>query len=292
MKKKVAIVVSAFVVLLLLHAASRRQLRAQSQAAQAAQPTHDMSQMKQPDAQEPGMDHAVHAMSHKHMDMGPHMKMTDLRPLQPGDKEKAAAIVDQTRTTLEKYRDYKVALADGYRIFLPNLPQKMYHFTNYWYGFEAAFRLNPEHPTSLLYEKTADGGWKLIGAMYTAPAQATQEELNERIPLSIAQWHEHTNFCAAPKGHESEYLGSRARFGLAGSIVTEDQCNKAGGTFKPVIFGWMVHVYPFEKTPAEVWAVERQMDHSHAVTSIEPPCHPPGSHRPRELFRSQFLSWL
>ena len=29
-------------------------------------------------------------------------------------------------------------------------------------------RLNPDHPTSLLYEKQGDG-YKLIGVMYTAP---------------------------------------------------------------------------------------------------------------------------
>jgi hypothetical protein len=32
-------------------------------------------------------------------------------------------------------------------------------------------------------------------------------------------------------------------------------------TFRPVIFGWVVHVYPFEKNAADVWSVEKQMDH-------------------------------
>ncbi len=30
----------------------------------------------------------------------------------------------------------------------------------------------------------------------------------------------------------------------------------------PQIFGWMVHVYPLEQTPADIWSVERQA-HNH-----------------------------
>jgi hypothetical protein len=208
----------------------------------------------------PGMDHAVAAMS-GHMDMGPHMKMTALRPLQPGDQQRAAAVVAESRKVLAKYADYKVALADGFLIFLPNVPQKQYHFTNYRYAFEARNGFNPEHPTSLLYEKTPDAGYKLVGAMYTAPKSFSEDGLNARIPLSIAQWHEHVNFCKAPEGRKSEYFGKDPKFGLRGSITTEEQCKTAGGEFHPVIFGWMVHVYPFEKNAAEVWSVEKQMDH-------------------------------
>jgi len=243
MKKKVAIVVSAFVVLLLLHAASRRQLRAQSQAAQAAQPTHDMSQMKQPDAQEPGMDHAVHAMSHKHMDMGPHMKMTELRPAKPGDQERADKIVAELRSSIAKYQDYHSALDDGFKIFLPNVKAPMKHFTNWQYAAEALFHFNPEHPTSLLYEQYGDT-YKLIGAMYTAPKRYSEDDLAKRIPLSVAQWHEHVNLCKPPKGQEREMLSPHARFGLAGSIATQEECEAAGGRFYPIIYIWMVHVYP------------------------------------------------
>jgi hypothetical protein len=86
----------------------------------------------------------------------------------------------------------------------------------------------------------------------------TEDQLDERIPLSIAQWHEHTNFCTAPAGHKDEYFGPNAKFGLKGSIVTDDACIAAGGTFHPVVFNWMVHVYPFEKDQASIWSVERQ----------------------------------
>ena len=211
-----------------------------------------------PGMSDEGMDHATMSMSHRHMDMGPHMKMTPLRPLRPGDREKADEIVAAARAAIEPYRDYRVALADGYQIFLPNLKQPMYHFTKNWYAVEAAFHFNADHPTSLLYEKTKDG-YKLIGAMYTAPANTGLDELDSRVPLSVAQWHEHINFCQAPPGKAREYFGAHPRFGLRGSITTREDCEAAGGKFKPQIFGWMVHVYPFEKSEDAVWSVERQV---------------------------------
>lgn len=225
-------------------------------------PAHDMSNMKDmPMDAEKGTDsdagaHVMHSME-GHMDMGPHMKMTALRPVKPGDKERAQQIADAARKASEKYIDYHAALTDGYRIFLPDVPQKMYHFTNYSYAFENAFKFNPDHPTSLLYEKHG-GDYKLIGVMYTAPKRLTEDQLDERVPLSVAQWHEHVNFCAAPAGRKNEYLIPHAQFGLRGSITTQEACAAAGGTFHPVIFNWMVHVYPFEKDQAAIWSVDRQ----------------------------------
>jgi hypothetical protein len=42
-------------------------------------------------------------------------------------------------------------------------------------------------------------------------------------------------------------------FGLTGSIATKGGCDAAGGRFYPVIFGWMVHVYPFESSRQKIW---------------------------------------
>jgi hypothetical protein len=246
--------------------------------AQAAQPSsssmpgmnmsdHDMSSMKDmpgmgkekdadKDTDSDASAHAMHSME-GHMDMGPHMKMTALRPSKPSDAARAQQVVEGARKASEKYTDYHTALADGFQIFHPEVQQKMYHFTNYSYAVEARFRFNPEHPTSLLYEKHGDD-YKLIGVMYTAPKRMTEDQLDERIPLSVAQWHEHVNFCAPPQDKRKELLSPHPQFGLRGSITTQEVCDAAGGTFHPVIFNWMVHVYPFEKDQAGIWSVERQ----------------------------------
>jgi hypothetical protein len=227
-------------------------------------PDHDKSNMKDvpmgadkdADKDSDASAHAMHSME-GHMDMGPHMKMTALRSAKPGDAARAQEVVEGARKAAEKYVDYHVALNDGFKIFHPEVPQKMYHFTNYGYAMEAAFSLNPEHPTSLLYEKHGED-YKLIGVMYTAPKRLGEDQLDERIPLSIAQWHEHVNFCAAPADRKNEYLNPHPQFGLRGSINTQEACDAAGGTFHPVIFNWMVHVYPFEKDQASIWSVDRQ----------------------------------
>src|SRR5260370_40475679 len=196
-------------------------------------------------------------MSHGHHHMGAHMQISALRAPQPGDQEKAQIVVDQVRPALERYKDYKLALADGYKIFLPNIPQPMYHFTNWGYALGEAFRFDATKPTSLLYEKHGDD-YKLIGVMYTAPVRFTEEQLNQRIPLSVAQWHLHVNMCKPPKGREIEMLAKNPKFGLAGSISTPEACAAAGGTFLPHVFGWMGHVYPWEETPDCIWSVKRQ----------------------------------
>jgi hypothetical protein len=205
--------------------------------------------------------HVMQSMEGR-MDMGPHMKMTARRKPQPGDAERAQKVVDEAHTVSEKYVDYHVALADGFEIFLPNVPQKIYHFTNYRYGREAFWHFNPQHPTSLLYEKHGSD-YKLVGVMYTAPKRLSEDELDQRIPLSVAQWHEHVNFCRAPASMSlaermEKSLGPNAQFGFKGSIHTKDACDAVGGTFYPVVFNWMVHVYPLEKDQAAIWSVERQ----------------------------------
>ncbi len=238
-------------------------------AAALAQHQHQSGAISAPakqdeDAQQ--INHSVHAMSSRHLDIGAHMRMTPLRKFQPGDQQRADEIVQAARKALDAYKDYREALRDGYQIFLPNVPQKMYHFTNYMYGFEAAFKFDPSHPTSLLYEKKGDQ-FRLIGAMYTAPAQVNLEELDRRIPLSVAQWHLHVNLCMPPPERRQEALPPNAKFGLLGSIATREACDAAGGAFMPHVFGWMVHLYPFEQKVADIWSVERQMHegqgHSH-----------------------------
>jgi hypothetical protein len=210
--------------------------------------------------------HGDQAGSMQHMPG--HMHMTTLRPLQPGDQQKADAIVAAAKSAMVPYEDYHKALADGYEIFLPDVPQTQYHFTRYSYALESRFNFDPSKPSSLLYKKTSDGGYKLVGAMYTDRVGATEDELNERIPLSIAHWHQHINFCKAPAGQKAAYFGPDAKFGLMGSITTQEACEAAGGQFRTHLFGWMVHVYPNEADAKKIWATDDDdqghdnMDHS------------------------------
>jgi hypothetical protein len=197
-------------------------------------------------------DMSAGSMAH----MSGHMYMTALRAAQPGDRQKADAVLAAAKVAMAPYKDYRKALADGYEIFLPNIPQPQYHFTNYEHALAARSKFDPLKPTSLLYIKTADGGYKLVGVMYTDRVDAGDEEINDRIPLSVARWHQHVNFCKAPADRKAEYFGPDAKFGLLGSITTRQACEAAQGEFHPHVFGWMVHIYPYETDPTRVWSTD------------------------------------
>src|ERR1700733_4102906 len=225
-----------------------------------------------------------------HMKMSDHMTMTETRPTTPADTQRGEQIVATMRAKLAKYEDYKAAIADGYVPYMESVPQDVYHFANrtataseYMGDFDLA------RPGSLLYEKKTFGGYKLVGAMYDAPAGDTPEQLDALIPLGLSHWHAHTNICL-PKGvTEADVINGNVgnhmrpdissvdaprefgrsqgagdeerirfgymadpRFGFEGTISNQADCEAAGGTFHKQIFGWMIHVYPFASDDIKV----------------------------------------
>jgi hypothetical protein len=197
------------------------------------------------------MSMSPEAMSHMGT-MALHIAWSDPRPANAADTARAAAIVAALMPVLEKYRDYHVAERDGFRPFMPQLKhQDEVHFTNYWYAFRNQMSFDPARPTSLLYRPTPDGGYVLIGAMYTARKNATEDQINDRVPLSVARWHRHVNFCLPPRGEMK--TADWTKFGPVGTIATPSACDAAAGRFFPQIFGWMVHVYPLQRDPSKFW---------------------------------------
>src|SRR5271167_232647 len=160
---------------------------------------HDMDGMDMDSASDSGGVGAMGQMG-AHMKMSDHMTMTESRPMTPADTQRGEQIVATMRAKLAKYEDYKVAIADGYVPYMESVPQDVYHFANrtataseYMGDFDLA------RPGSLLYEKKTFGGYKLVGAMYDAPAADTPEQLDALIPLGLSHWHAHTNICL-PRG--------------------------------------------------------------------------------------------
>jgi hypothetical protein len=105
----------------------------------------------------------------------------------------------------------------------------------------------------------------LVGVMYTESPGASLNELNRRVPLSIARWHEHVNWCLPPRDTLSRWrdsAGGKPVFGPLGPIATRAACDSAGGRFLPRVFGWMVHVNAFAgDDPKVIWGVGEHDDH-------------------------------
>jgi len=174
-----------------------------------------------------------------------HLKLTGMRAPNARDSARGAEVLRDMREGVGEYRDYHKALEDGYRIFLPNVPMKVYHFTNYRRAIWEGRSFDARKPSSLLYERRPDGGYTLVGAMYVARKDATPDELHARVPLSLAQWHAHVNICVpSPRDRARwrEVVNGQMKFGPAGAISTKAECERENARFIPQLFGWMVHV--------------------------------------------------
>jgi len=189
------------------------------------------------------MSGMVSANARKHLELSPTRKATH------DDSTKAWAVVSELRAALAKYADTSAAVADGFKMFMPNVKQQhTYHFTNNRNALLEVFRFDPNRPTSILYERDANGRLTLVGAMYTVPRRSRASRLDARIPLSIARWHRHVNWCTPPKGQFDrwgEWKNGTPVFGPESPIATKAECEDVGGEFHPNLFGWMIHANVF-----------------------------------------------
>ena len=176
------------------------------------------------------------------MDESAHMRMTSLAPSAKGDSERAATIVATLRQALEPYMDYHRALADGYHIFAPRVPQRVYHFSSPRRGVLSAVFFDPSRPSSLLYERTGNSGSRLVGAMYTAPRRAPLAALNARVPLSVPNGtFTRTCACRAVIRRESTACAARTAARSSASMAPlqprPPALRPAVASF-PQVFGW------------------------------------------------------
>ena len=217
----------------------------------------------------PGM-----TMSHSDANANVHMEMSPQLPGSAADSAKAAAIAINLRTALQQYHDTSAAVKDGYVMFMPQVKeQKIYHFTNNWRGLQEAFRFDPSKPTSLLYRKASDGQFTLVGAMYTAPKRFGPDKLDARVPLSVARWHKHVNWCLPKKGDAERWMERRdgqPLFGPESPIATKSACDGVNGVFHESVFGWMLHANVFAgDDPATIWGDEHAGHDMHAGMKME-----------------------
>jgi hypothetical protein len=179
-----------------------------------------------------------------------HMALTPLRPATRADSVRATTVAAELTRAIAQYRDTAAAVADGYRMFMPAVKnQRVFHFTSTRRALLSIIHFDPAKPTSVLYTRGSDGGLHLVGAMYTLGEHASLSRLNDRVPLSIARWHQHINWCLPKQGDAarwSERKDGAPVFGPESPIATEDGCRAVGGDFHRHVFGWMLHANVIE----------------------------------------------
>lgn len=181
-----------------------------------------------------------------------HTRLSEMRiTVAPDRLAHLQRLIAHLRSTLPKYRSMDRAIADGYIRTGPDVPVgSLKHFVNYANLAVNRQHLDPDRPLALLYRRTQTG-YELAGVMFTAPIESTMDDLDSRIPLAYGHWHAHRNICQ-PRDRDAVLTEKqRNEFGFSGSINTKAACDAADGVFMDNVYGWMVHVYPFENDVAK-----------------------------------------
>ena len=151
------------------------------------------------------------------------------------------AELEAARRGTEKYKDVRVAEADGYRAYGPDVPGMGIHYVQEEHG-RGGFSL--ERPDILLYEKNATmpGGLALVGVSYLLKAAegSDGQPVNAPFPKALAKWHRHENICV---------LSDRS----TPPGLTEEQCVTKGGHFTSET-QWMVHAWIWKDSPLGVFS--------------------------------------
>jgi hypothetical protein len=181
------------------------------------------------------------AESHNHaMSMDMHHDHGTAVPVSYVEITKTASMLQAARHATEKYKDVRVAEADGYGQIGPDVPGMGIHFV----GTRTGTKFDVEHPSILLYEKdtSASSGYALVGVSYllNAPEGPDGQPSDPPLPKSLASWHRHANICV---------LADRSvKTGL-----TADQCTAQGGDFTAET-QWMIHAWIWKDSPAGVFS--------------------------------------
>lgn len=175
-------------------------------------------------------------MDHMHMDH----RHGQAVPVSYTELVKTAALLEIARHATEKYKDVRVAEANGYKAIGPDVPGMGFHFV----GPHGGSAFDIERPPILLYEKDSSiaGGYALVGVSYlfTSAEGPDGQPANPPFPKALAQWHRHTNICV---------LADRS----VQTNLNESECATQGGRFAAQT-QWMVHAWIWKDSPTGVFA--------------------------------------
>jgi hypothetical protein len=172
------------------------------------------------------------------------MVMLHLTGKQPtwAEISKVYAMLDAGKAATAKYRDLRVAEADGYYTAgWLNVPTQGYHYINDAYAPRHGAAFDPTKPWILVYNKV-QGKMTLSGVLYGMPADSTPAQLAAVFPPSLASWHQHINLCITQ----------------AAALPIHDAatCQSRHAAFIPRT-QWVVHAWFWEPSTVPAFAMDR-----------------------------------
>jgi hypothetical protein len=180
--------------------------------------------------------HTMAAMSATHEHHGGAVEVTYEELTRTAEQLEAA------RSATAKYREVRVAEADGYHAIGPDVPGMGIHYVRT--HFEGSNGFDVEHPDILLYEKNSSvpGGYALVGVSYllVAATDTDGQPKNPPFPKSLASWHRHTDICVFPDRSVK-------------SNLSDEQCKADGGRFT-ALTQWMIHAWIWKDSPTGVFS--------------------------------------
>jgi len=177
-----------------------------------------------------------HDMSGHAMPMG-HEHTRTAAPVTFDELTRTAAQLEKARRATEKYRDVRVAEADGYKATGTDVAGMGIHYVGTVSGFDL------EHPSILLYEKNSSesGGLALVGVSYLLKREAGPDgqPTDAPFPKSLASWHRHEGICMLPDRSTPP--------------LRESECRHHGGIFTAET-DWMIHAWIWKDSPTGVFS--------------------------------------
>lgn len=159
----------------------------------------------------------------------------------PEDKRRIDRMLGETIGATGKYRDVRLAVADGYRQDGPSRPGEGAHFLNRRVLAAGVFDLR--RPTFLLYEHRPDWSYELVGVGWLLPKR-WGDDTPPRHLEPLADWHYHEyappGICFWPDGTTN--------------AVDRSACASRHGRFwreSP----WMLHAWLFRPNPDGVFSL-------------------------------------
>ena len=156
-------------------------------------------------------------------------------------REELNTLVDQLdtiRSSTEKYRDVRVAEAEGFIRVTEEVPNMGAHFVNPWLTVDGVF--DPAQPEVLIYVRDKQGEWELAGTSFVQLMPVASPDHPEAFAGPLDNWHVHYELCTGPRVTL-----------LAGS---PEECEAAGGVWVPS-YGWMIHAWVWVDNPLGVFSM-------------------------------------